>query len=106
MKFSQSALLAFATVMPVIASVPLKIPMVLTIVTDWDNGGITVDDQPPIDLSIPDDQISIDVQGSPKTYRRVTEIPFVNVDPDYKVRVRMNTLQKGNFQPSTSSVSN
>jgi hypothetical protein len=104
MKFSLSALLALAAVMPVIASVPLKIPMALTIVTDWDDGTVTVKGEPSIDISMPGDQISIDVEGSPKTYRLVTEIPFDNVDPDHKVRVDMSTFRKGEDTSSMASV--
>ena len=104
MKFSLSALLALAAVMPVIASVPLKIPMALTIVTDWDDGMVTVKGEPSIDISMTGDQISIDVEGSPKTYRLVTEIPFDNVYPDHQVRVDMTTFRKGEDTSSMASV--
>jgi len=106
MKFSSSALLALAAIMPVIASVvPLKIPMVLTIVTDWDNGNVQVAGQPAVQISLPGDPISIDVDGAPRTYQRATEIHFDKVDPDHKVKVSISTLQKDRPAPSLESVS-
>jgi hypothetical protein len=91
--------------MPVIASVPLKIPMVLTIVSDWDNGYVEVDDKPAVYINMPGDPISIDVNGSPQTYQRITEIPFENVDPDHKVKLSIGTKKKDQPVPSLESVS-
>jgi hypothetical protein len=105
MKFSISALIALATVMPVIASVPLKIPMVLTIVADWDEGYVEVDGKPAVYINMPGDPISIDVNGSPQTYQRITEIPFENVDPDHKVKLTIGTRLKDEPGYSHESVS-
>jgi len=84
MKFSLSALVSLAAVIQVMASVPLKTPMVLTIVTDWEEGFVTVEGDAPVDIGTGGESVSLDVDGSHRTYQRVTEIHFDNVDPDNK----------------------
>ena len=103
MKLSLSALVSFAAVMRVMASVPLKTPMVLTIVTDWDEGFVTVEGEAPVDIGTGGDPVSLDVDGSHNTYQRVTEMHFDNVDPDNKKGFSISRNLGG--QPLTRPVS-
>jgi hypothetical protein len=105
MKFSLSTFAALAAIMPVIASEPLKIPMVLTVVTNWQDGSVTLPGQPPFDIGIDGkgDEVSIVVGESLQKYQRIGEILFDNIDPNDKRRVQFSRLIDG--QGVTRSVS-
>jgi hypothetical protein len=105
MKFSLSTFAALAAIMPVIASEPLKIPMVLTVVTSWQDGSVTLPGQPPFDIGIDGkgDEVSIVVGESLQKYQRIGEILFDNIDPNDKRRVQFSRLIDG--QGVTRSVS-
>jgi hypothetical protein len=91
--------------MLVIASEPLKIPMVLTVVTSWQDGSVTLPGQPPFDIGIDGkgDEVSIVVGESLQKYQRIGEILFDNIDPNDKRRVQFSRLIDG--QGVTRSVS-
>jgi len=105
MKMSLSAFAALAAIMPAIASEPLNIPMVLTVVTSWRDGSVTLPGEAPFDIGIDGkgDEVSIVVGESLQTYQRVGEIHFDNIDPKDKRRVQFSRLIEG--QGTTRSVS-
>lgn len=97
MKFTFSTLLALAAVLPAVAAVPLKIPMVLGIVTDWKDGYVTVDNGDAIEISTLPNPLTlpIEVNGEMKYYTHVTDLFFDEVDENIKKHVTTSRVIDG-----------